>query len=244
MIDAAHQKLSRSQALISLIERYVGAGLERDSAYIDAITKEINNILSQLPGPPSDYKGDQVQLKEELSRAHATLKSCLQTGENLMKVHHVTLLVGNAARHELTVAEKGETTEDEEQARKGDEIVDCELKERIDTWNAEKGIVIGNLEMVLDGLKHAKAAGGSSRGSTPRPLDMGRRSRTGSRAATPVGIQPLNIGRHSPRPLSRQGSFSSSGPLSPSGAPSQTQQLSALERAKLRNQGGSIIPYE
>ncbi|KAF8253575.1 hypothetical protein K440DRAFT_618015 [Wilcoxina mikolae CBS 423.85] len=243
MIDAARQKLSRTQALTSMIERYVGVGLERDTAYIDAITKEINNILSQLPGPPSEYKGDQVHLKEELSRAHATLKSCLQTAENLMKVHHVTLLVGNAARHELEIAEKGETAEGEEQARKEDEIVDCELKERIDTWNSEKGVVIGNLEMVLDGLKHAKATTGSS---SPRQIEMGRRSRAGSRAATPVGVTPLNIGRLSPRPHSRQGSFSSVGPmspLSPSGLPGPAQQLSALERAKLRNQGGNVIPY-
>ncbi|KAF8538573.1 hypothetical protein BDD12DRAFT_841857, partial [Trichophaea hybrida] len=243
MIDTARQKLSRTQALTSMIERYVSVGLERDTAYIDAITKEINNILSQLPGPPSEYKGDHVQLKEELSRAHVTLKSCLQTAENLMKVHHVTLLVGNAARHELEIAEKGESAEGEEQARKEDEIIDCELKERIDTWNAEKGVVIGNLEMVLDGLKHAKATTGNS---SPRQIEVGKRSRAGSRAVTPVGVKPLNVGRLSPRPHSRQGSLSSVGPispLSPSGPPGPAQQLSALERAKLRNQGGSIIPY-
>ena len=261
-----------------MVERQVGAGLEHDLAYIAAITGEINKILSQLPTPPSDYRGEQELLRDELARAQATLKSCLQTAENLMKVHHVAQLVGNAARHEAALAENGGVADatKEERSRKDDEAVDEELKERVEGMKDEYGIVVGNLEIVLDGLKDGLEDGledakpSAQPPSSPPPSDTiaaalagaalaaaapgaaaaaaaaagGPRSRAGSRTTTPVGaVRPLNVGRNSPgRPHSRQ---SSSAGLPPPSSPvgGGPGQMSALERAKLRNQGGNVIPY-
>lgn len=243
--------------MIKVVERQVDAGLEHDLAYIAAITGEVNNMLSQLPTPPSDYRGDQVLLRDELGRAQATLKSCLQTAENLMKAHHATQLLGNAARHEAALAEKGGVADaaEEEKARKDDAAVDEELKERVEGMKNEYGIVVGNLGMVLDGLKDAKPF--TQRSSSPLPSDSaataaaaGRpRSSAGSRAATPVGaVRPLNVGRHSPgRPQSRpQSRQSSPAGLPPPSSPvgGGPEHMSALERAKLRNQGGgNVAPY-
>ena len=266
--------------MIEMIAHQVDAGLEHDLAYIAAITGEVNNMLSQLPTPPSDYRGDQVLLRDELERAQATLKSCLQTAENLMKAHHVTQLLGNAARHEAALAQKGGVADaaEEEKARKDDTAVDEELKERAEGMKNEYGIVVGNLGMVLDGLKDVKPfaqrapSPPPSGSTTPTPATVaaaaaaaaaGRpRSSAGSRAATPVGaarptssagsraatpvgaVRPLNVGKHSPgRPQSRQ---SSSAGLPPPSSPvgGGPGQMSALERAKLRNQGGgSVAPY-
>jgi hypothetical protein len=198
------QKSLRTGALIEIVERAVDAGLELDLNYITQITAEINIILAALPGPPSAYTGDQVLLKEELSRAHATLKSCMQAAENLMKVSNVSTLVMNQAMHEVFLAEArvngGDERPLEAKVRMADEAADAELEERVRGLQQEYGVVVGNLEMVIEGLKVF----------------------TPARIATPADVER----RLTP------------GPASPS------SQMSALERAKMRNRGGSVIPYE
>lgn len=221
-----------------MIEQNVDGGLDEDLDYITAISTEVNKIIDQLPKPTSDYRGEHVLLREEVSRAHDTVQTLLKTSENLMKVQHVAMLIGNAVRHELMVAQEGESEKAEEETKNADESVDATLKEWVDNLGTDYGGIIVNLQNLLQDIKAMK---GPVRGVTPRPLDTQRPSRT------PTPVQPLNIGgRHSPAPHSRPGSVA---PLSPRstgfGLPAQ-QQLSALDRAKLRNQqnqGGSFTPY-
>jgi hypothetical protein len=204
------QKSLRTGALIEMVERAVDAGLELDLNYITQITAEINKILAALPGPPSAYTGDQALLKEELSRAHSTLKSCMHAAENLMKVSNVSALVMNQATHEVFLAEARVKGDDEKpleaKVRMADEAADAELEERVRGLQQEYGVVVGNLEMVIEGLKVLTPA----RVATP------------ARALSPAAVER----RLTP------------GPASP--AP----QMGALERAKMRNQGGNVIPYE
>lgn len=210
-LDAVRHKSLRTSELVAIVERAVDAGLEMDLSYITQITAEINKILAALPGPPSAYTGDQMLLKEELFRAQSTLKNCMQSAENLMKVSNVTALVMNQATHEVLLAEARVKDEDEKplegRVRIADEAADAELEERVRGLQ-EYGVVVGNLEMVIDGLK----VGSPLRIATPA-----------SRVATPISVViPRGVGH---------------GTASP--AP-----LSALERAKQRNQGGNVIPYE
>lgn len=101
---------------------------------------------------------------------------CTAASENLLKVAHVARLVLNAAEHEVGAAKAKVAGEDvkvlEEKAAERDVGADAERDERVGALREEVKVVMGNLEMVVEGLKEVGGVklGGVKLGTTAAPL--------------------------------------------------------------------------
>jgi hypothetical protein len=261
IIDARKKKLRRSQVLHSTLFRLIEAGISKDQDYILRLTSTLNKVLS-LPSPPVDL----------LSQAHTTLSTCLQGCKCLLKASYRLEQALNVAHHDVAVAESALSPQELESIRnRAQERTKMDTAERTRALDEEYGIVLGNVDLVLRGLRCAPAQPQQTppprrqqqqEDHTHPPPSVASPSSTSSRGR-PVSVPPMGFARDSSPGISAPARKSpGGGPRPDRGAhhrlsmihtstmPTQhstasteglKSPISALERAKLRNSSSGNI---